>query len=80
MQGLIDSFHSEIIFYFYYYRIEYDAYRYDYELLLNRNQTNEDTERQYQHFKQCYEKCKTDVTVKLKLLDENRVSFSYFFI
>ena len=58
------------------YRIEYDACRYDYESLLNRNQTNEDIERQYQYFKQRYEKCKEDVTVKLKLLEDNRVSTS----
>lgn len=56
------------------FRIEYDACRYDYESLLNRNQTNEDIERQYQYFKQRYEKCKEDVTVKLKLLEDNRVS------
>ncbi len=62
----------------FYIRIEYDACRYDYELLLNRNQTNEDIEKQYQHFKQRYEKCKDDLTVKLKLLDENRVSTFLF--
>jgi hypothetical protein len=63
------------------YRIEYDAYRYDYELLLSRNNqseerlspTDEHIQRQYQHFKQSYEKSKADVIVKLKLLDENRV-------
>lgn len=57
-------------------RIEYDACRYDYESLVNRNQTNEDIERQFQYFKQRYEKCKDDVTVKLKLLEDNRVSIS----
>ncbi len=63
------------------YRIEYDAYRYDYELLLSRNNqseerispTDEHIQKQYQHFKQSYEKSKADVKVKLKLLDENRV-------
>ena len=58
-------------------RFEYDAYRYDYEVLLSRNQTNEDIERQYQQSKERYEKSKHDVTVKLKLLDENRVRYSY---
>jgi hypothetical protein len=65
-------------------RIEYDAYRYDYELVLNRNETNEDIERQYQQSKQRYEKSKDDVTIKLKLLDENRVrailGFVFFYI
>lgn len=62
-------------------RIEYDACRYDYESLLHRNQLNEDLERQYQYYKQRYEKCKDDVTVKLKLLEENRVRiFSYLLI
>ncbi len=79
MQGLTNSFSlsNKILF-----RIEYDAYRYDYELLLSRNETNEDIERQYQHFKQRYEKSKDDVTIKLKLLDENRVSNSriWFFL
>ena len=60
-------------------RIEYDAHRYDYELLLNRNQTNEDIQKQYELSKQRYEKSKEDLTVKLKLLDGNRVSHSNTF-
>ncbi len=60
-------------------RIEYDAFRYDYEILLSRNEANEEIERQYQHSKQRYEKSKDDVTVKLKLLDENRVRHSQTF-
>ncbi|CAF4445332.1 unnamed protein product [Rotaria sp. Silwood2] len=61
-------------------RIEYDAYRYDYELLLARNKSEEQTsstdeyiQHQYQHFKQRYEKSKDDVNIKLKLLDQNRI-------
>jgi hypothetical protein len=50
-------------------------------LLLSRNNqseerispTDEHIQKQYQHFKQSYEKSKADVKVKLKLLDENRV-------
>ena len=63
------------------YRIEYDAYRFDYENVLAQNHTGgvtlsnseEYIERQYHHFKERYEKLKIDVTVKLRLLDDNRV-------
>jgi hypothetical protein len=62
-------------------RIEYDAYRHDYEIILSRNHTGgvslsiteEHIERQYHHFKERYEKLKMNVIVKIKLLDENRV-------
>jgi hypothetical protein len=62
-------------------RIEYDAYRYDYERVLSRNPTGgmtlsnseESIERQYHHFKERYEKLKSDVTVKLRLLTDNRI-------
>jgi hypothetical protein len=74
MEGLTNSFLFQIKLNLYLYRFEYDVYRYDYDLLLSRNETNEDIQRQYQHSKQCYEKSKDDVTIKLKLLDENRVS------
>ena len=76
MQGLTNFFLFEIKPNLYLYRFEYDVYRYDYELLLNRNETNEDIERLYQNCKQRYEKSKDDVIIKLKLLDENRVSNS----
>jgi hypothetical protein len=67
-------------------RIEYDAYRYDYERVLARNHTGgvtlsnseEHIERQYHHFKERYEKLKSDVTVKLRLLDDNRVCFFFY--
>ncbi|CAF1220906.1 unnamed protein product [Adineta steineri] len=62
-------------------RIEYDAYRYDYELVLSRNHTGgvtlsnseEHIERQYYHFKDRYEKLKANLIVKIKLLDDNRI-------
>ncbi|CAF1519794.1 unnamed protein product [Adineta ricciae] len=62
-------------------RIEYDACRYDYELLLSRSHssdgtissTDEHIQRQYEHFKQIYEKSKENLEIKLKLLDENRI-------
>jgi hypothetical protein len=40
--------------------------------------SEEHIERQYHHFKQRYEKLKTDVTVKLRLLDDNRVCIFHF--
>lgn len=62
-------------------RIEYDAYRNDYERVLARNHTGgvklnhseENIERQYLHFKQLYEKFKADTNVKLRLLDDNQI-------
>ncbi|UJR10862.1 hypothetical protein I4U23_015050 [Adineta vaga] len=62
-------------------RIEYDAYRYDYELVLAQNpsggvtlsNSEEYIERQYHHFKDRYEKLKTNLTVKLHLLENNRI-------
>ncbi|CAF1153223.1 unnamed protein product [Rotaria sordida] len=61
-------------------RFEYDAHRYDYELLLARNKSEEERsssdeyiQHQYQYFKQRYEKSKDDLNIKLKLLDQNRI-------
>lgn len=70
------------------FRIEYDAYRNDYERVLARNHTGgvklthseEYIERQYLHFKQRYEKLKSDTNVKIKLLDDNRVRSTLFSI
>lgn len=66
------------------YRIEYDAYRHDYEILLarvtsgeNLSSADEFAQQQYEHFKNRYEKCKDDVKIKLKLLEENRVCIPY---
>ncbi|CAF1258096.1 unnamed protein product, partial [Didymodactylos carnosus] len=62
-------------------RIEYDAYRNDYELLIANKITNvsssssaseEIIRRNYQQHKERYEKFKADATVKLKFLDENK--------
>lgn len=70
-------------------RIEYDAYRNDYERVLIQNHTGgvtlsnaeEQIERQYHHFKARYDKLKSDVIVKIKLLDDNRVcSFIFIFM
>lgn len=62
-------------------RIEYDAYRSDYEHILSINHTGgaklsqkeKQIEGQYNHFKNIYEKYKIDVTVKLRLIDDHRV-------
>lgn len=71
------------------FRIEYDAHRYDYETVLARNHTGgvtlsdseEHIERQYHHFKERYEKLKVNISVKLRLLDDNRVCiFILFFL
>jgi hypothetical protein len=60
-----------------YYRIEYDAYRYDYERVLARNHTGgvtlSNSEEHWSHFKEPYEKFKSDVNAKWRLLDDNRV-------
>lgn len=66
-------------------RIEYDAYRSDYEHILSLNHTGgvklskreKHIEEQYYHFKQRYEKYKSDVTVKLRLIDDHRVGFCH---
>lgn len=56
-------------------RIEYDAHRYDYQVLANKNQINQNIQKQYEHFKLIYEKSKEDLNVKFKFLDQNRVCF-----
>ena len=81
MPGIFGSLFQEWEFILNKCRIEYDACRYDYELLLSRNHssdgtvssTDEHIQRQYEHFKQIYEKSKENLEIKLKLLDENRV-------
>lgn len=64
-------------------RIEYDAYRTDLEVLSqNRTEANaarlEEATLLYEQHKTNFEKLRSDVTIKLKFLDENRVRFSYF--
>jgi hypothetical protein len=62
-------------------RIECDAYRYDYQLILTANHTGgvsltareAQIEQQYYAIQQQYERHRDDVKVKLKFLDENRV-------
>ncbi|CAF1579545.1 unnamed protein product, partial [Didymodactylos carnosus] len=59
-------------------RIEYDAYRNDYDLLQKDHRTDStvndlsEIQRDYQLQKERYEKLKSDVGVKLKFLEENR--------
>lgn len=61
-------------------RIEYDAYRSDLEMLaqMPRTESNtvrvDDAQQNYQRHKEEFEKLRSDVIVKLKFLDENRVS------
>ncbi|XP_022183627.1 arfaptin-2 [Myzus persicae] len=60
-------------------RIEYDAYRSDLEMLAQMPRTDSNTVRvgdaqqNYQQHKEEFEKLRSDVIVKLKFLDENRV-------
>jgi len=63
-----------------FFRIEYDAYRSDLEMLAQMPRTDSNTVRvgdaqqNYQQHKEEFEKLRSDVIVKLKFLDENRVS------
>ncbi|KAL1138829.1 hypothetical protein AAG570_008891 [Ranatra chinensis] len=60
-------------------RIEYDAYRTDLEVLMQapRNETTatrlEEAQQSFEHHKSTFEKLRSDLTVKLKFLDENRI-------
>ena len=70
----------------YFYRIEYDAYRTDLEALAQAAKADgsnegklEDAQSSYEVHKQNFEKLRSDVAIKLKFLDENRVS-DWFFI
>lgn len=62
------------------FRIEYDAYRSDLEMLAQMPRTDsntvrvDDAQQNYQQHKEEFEKLRSDVIVKLKFLDENRVS------
>jgi hypothetical protein len=61
-------------------RLEFDAYRCDLEIMQQQPQNAAakrnlaETQRQYDLNKQKYEKLKADIIVKMKFLDENRVS------
>jgi hypothetical protein len=63
-------------------RIEYDAYRTDLEALAQASKTDgnnvaklEEAQQSYELHKQNFEKLRADVSIKLKFLDENRVSY-----
>jgi hypothetical protein len=67
-------------------RIEYDAYRTDLELLAQapRTDTNtahlEEAQQNYELHKVNFEKLRSDVSIKLKFLDENRVNCSIYLV
>lgn len=60
-------------------RLEYDAYRFDMEILQNSPQTDQKKEQlkyleqELLVYKEKYEKLKSDVLIKTKFLDENRI-------
>lgn len=61
-------------------RIEYDAYRTDLETLAQAIKSDgnnaarlEEAQLNYEEHKQNFEKLRSDVSIKLKFLDENRV-------
>ncbi|XP_035229404.1 LOW QUALITY PROTEIN: arfaptin-2-like [Stegodyphus dumicola] len=60
-------------------RLEYDAYRNDLEELMQNNQGNvmsskvEEARRNFTSHKEKYEKLRSDVAIKMKFLDENKV-------
>ena len=63
------------------FRVEYDAYRSDLEALqaapragdATAAQKLEDAQQRYQSHKEKFERLRSDVSVKMKFLDENRV-------
>ena len=64
-----------------FYRVEYDAYRSDLEALqaaprvgdATAAQKLEDAQQRYQTHKEKFERLRSDVSIKMKFLDENRV-------
>lgn len=60
-------------------RLEYDAYRFDMEILHNSPQSEQKTQqlqqldKDLQLYKEKYDKLKSDVLIKAKFLDENRI-------
>lgn len=69
-----------------FFRIEYDAYRTDLELLAQAPRSEatvqrlEEAQQAFDAHKENFEKLRSDLTVKLKFLDENRVSMCKWFI
>ena len=67
-------------------RIEYDAYRTDLELLqtglrdMSSANKIEDSKRRFNTHKEKFERLRSDVGVKLRFLDENRVRSHYLFL
>lgn len=67
-------------------RIEYDAYRTDLELLSQAPRTDintarlEEAQQSYELHKVNFEKLRSDVSIKLKFLDENRVNCCGHFV
>ena len=67
----------------FYFRVEFDAYRSDLEFYSSAPQTEvnlakqRETEEAFAHQKQEFEKLRSDVQIKLKFLDENRVSIHF---
>lgn len=63
--------------------MEYDAYRTDLETLTlgPRDSTTapklEEAQRKFTHHKEKFDKLRGDVAIKLKFLDENKVSFNF---
>lgn len=68
------------------YRIEYDAYRSDLESLTQQPRAEvssirlEEAQRQFQCQKANYDRLRSDVAIKLKFLEENKVSVCLNFI
>jgi len=66
------------------YRVEFDAYRSDLEALQaaprvgdpTAAQKLEDAQQRYQAHKEKFERLRSDVSIKMKFLDENRVTHS----
>jgi Arfaptin-like domain len=52
----------------------------DVELSGGNGPANEEVQRNFSKHKEAYEKLRSDVTVKMQFLDENRVSEMYFLL
>lgn len=69
-----------------YFRVEYDAYRSDLEVVTHSPRTDsntatiEEAHRNYELHKQHFMKLRGEVAIKMKFLEENRVSYLIFFV
>lgn len=86
---IVPDFHCFKNFRAYFYcviRIEYDAYRTDLESLAQAPRTDvnnarvDEAQLSFQKHKQEFEGLRSDVSVKLKLLDENKVSVENIYL